>query len=606
MSEQQKTAPSDSVYTISDPAAFAQNMATVANQTAKLLSEFLSRQSEKKPAPGNDPGHIASAFIDLSAKMIANPAKMLHAQMELWQTYAGIWEHWTKRMAGEPVSPLASPAATDKRFKDKDWSENAIFDVIKQTYLALSHWVNHTVHSVDGLDPHTRQKVEFYTKQILDALSPSNFILTNPEVLRTTLQSNGQNLVKGLTHMIEDIERGNGELSIRMTDMDAFKVGENIATAPGKVIYRNDIIELLQFNPTTKTVFKRPLVIFPPWINKFYILDLKPENSFIRWAVAQGFTVFVASWCNPDQRLAEKTFEDYMREGVLAALDAIEQATGEREVTAIGYCIGGTLLAATLAYMADQGDDRIKAATFFAAQADFSEAGELKVFIDEDQLKNIENIIDAEGGVMPAGKMSVTFNMLRSNDLIWSFVVNNYLLGKEPFPFDLLYWNADQTNLPKAVHLFYLRECYLNNALSHGKMILGGVNLDLSKVKTPIYLQSSKEDHIAPMRSVFKSTKLFGGPKRFIVAGSGHIAGVINPPIANKYQFWVNEASPIPHSLQEWWEGAVETKGSWWPDWQAWLAKKSGKQVPARVPGDGALEALCDAPGTYVRVRALN
>jgi polyhydroxyalkanoate synthase len=391
-----------------------------------------------------------------------------------------------------------------------------------------------------------------------------------------------------------------------MTDMDAFTVGENIATAPGKVIYRNDIIELLQFNPTTKTVFKRPLIIFPPWINKYYILDLKPENSFIRWAVAQGFTVFVASWCNPDQRLAEKTFEDYMREGVLAALDAIEQATGEREVTAIGYCIGGTLLAATLAYMADKGDDRIKAATFFAAQADFSEAGELKVFIDEDQIKNIENIIDAEGGVMPAGKMSVTFNMLRSNDLIWSFVVNNYLLGKDPFPFDLLYWNADQTNLPKAVHLFYLRECYLNNDLSHGRMSLGGTKLDLSKVKTPIYLQSSKEDHIAPMRSVFKSTKLFGGPKRFIVAGSGHIAGVINPPVANKYQFWVNDADPIPHNLQAWWDGAVETKGSWWPDWQAWLAKKSGKQVPARVPGDGALEPLCDAPGTYVRVRALN
>ncbi len=605
MSEQQKTASEESIFMIEDPTAFAKNMTLVASQSQKLLGEFLARQASGKAVGTQDQSHIATAFADLSAKMLANPARMLQAQMELWQTYADIWEHAAKRFSGESVPPLASPPPGDKRFKDKDWTENAVFDVIKQTYLTLSQWLRHTVASVDGLDEHTRQKVDFYTKQFVDAVSPSNFVLTNPEVLRTTLKSNGQNLVKGLQHMIEDFERGNGELAIRMTDMDAFKIGENIATAPGKVIYRNEIIELLQFDPATETVFKRPLVIFPPWINKYYILDLRPENSFIRWASAHGFTVFVASWCNPDQKLAEATFEDYMNKGILAALDAIEKATGEREVSAIGYCIGGTLLSATLAYMAEKNDDRIKAATFFAAQADFSEAGELQVFIDEPQLKGIEDLINAEGGVMPASKMSSTFNMLRSNDLIWSFVVNNYLLGKDPFPFDLLYWNADQTNLPKTVHLFYLRECYLKNTLSLGKMTMGDVTLDLQKVKIPVYLQSSKEDHIAPMRSVFKSTKLFSGPKRYIVAGSGHIAGVINPPVAKKYQFWTNEGDPTSMTLDEWWAGAKETPGSWWGDWLHWASALSGPQVPARMPGGGGLKVLGDAPGTYVRVRAM-
>jgi polyhydroxyalkanoate synthase len=605
MPEQDKTASTKSTYLIEDPSAFAKNMALVAAQSQHLFAEYLTKQGERKPILMQDSSHIATAFADLSTRMLANPTLILQAQMELWQSYADIWAHATKRFSGENVPDLANPPKGDKRFKDKDWTENAVFDVIKNTYLTLSQWVRHTVASVDGMDDHTRQKVDFYTKQFIDAVSPSNFVLTNPEVLRTTLASNGENLVKGLANMIEDLDRGHGELAIRMTDMNAFKIGENVATAPGKVIYRNEIIELLQFDPTTETVYKRPLVIFPPWINKYYILDLRPENSFIRWASAQGYTVFVASWCNPDQRLAEATFEDYMHKGILDALTAVEKATGEREVSAIGYCIGGTLLAATLAYMAAKGDDRIKFATFFAAQADFSEAGELQVFIDEDQIRGIEEIINAEGGVMPASRMSSTFNMLRSNDLIWSFVVNNYLLGKDPFPFDLLYWNADQTNLPKSVHLFYLRECYLKNTLALGQMNVGGVTLDLSKVKTPVYLLSSKEDHIAPFRSVFKSTKLFGGPKRFIVAGSGHIAGVINPPVARKYQFWANESDPTPLSLDKWWAGAKETPGSWWLDWDQWASAQSGPRVKARVPGDGKLKPLEDAPGSYVRVRAM-
>ncbi|HEY5338610.1 MAG TPA: alpha/beta fold hydrolase, partial [Rhizomicrobium sp.] len=398
-----------------------------------------------------------------------------------------------------------------------------------------------------------------------------------------------------------DLDAESGQLSIRQS-ADAFRIGENIATAPGKVVFRNELIELLQFDPVTKDVYKTPLLIFPPWINKFYILDLKPENSFIRWASAQGYTVFVVSWVNPDKKLAKKTFQDYMHDGIFAALDAVEAATGERKINTIGYCIGGTLLSATLAYMAATGDDRVNGATFFAAQADFTEAGDLQIFVDDEQLEAMKKTMDEAGGVLEGGKMATTFNMLRANDLIWGFVVSNYLLGKEPAPFDLLYWNSDTTRMPEATHMFYLREFYKNNALSQGKMSFDNVKLDLSKVKIPIYLQSAKDDHIAPFRSVYKSTKLFGGPIRFIIAGSGHIAGVINPPAAKKYQYWTNDK--LPPTVEAWRDGAKEHPGSWWPDWDAWLSKQSGPKVPARKPGDGKLNPLGDAPGTYVKVKA--
>jgi polyhydroxyalkanoate synthase len=384
--------------------------------------------------------------------------------------------------------------------------------------------------------------------------------------------------------------------------MDAFKLGENIGVTPGKVVYQNDLMQLIQYNPSTDKVLKRPLLIGPPWINKFYILDLKPENSFIRWAVKQGYTVFIASWVNPDSKLAQKTFEDYMREGIFAALDAVASATGINKINTIGYCIGGTLLSATLAYMAATGDDRVNSATFFAAQADFSEAGDLQIFIDDEQLESMRQTMEQAGGVLEGKKMGTTFNMLRANDLIWSFVVSNYLLGKEPAPFDLLYWKSDTTRMPEATHLFYLRQFYKNNALSQGKMSFDNVKLDLGKVKIPIYLQSAKEDHIAPFRSVYKSTKLFKGPIRYIIAGSGHIAGVINPPSAKKYQYWTNDK--LPATVEEWQAGAVEHPGSWWGDWDKWLSKLSGRKVPARKPGGGKLKTLGDAPGTYVKVKA--
>ena len=593
--------PESEAYRIGDPAVFASNMMHVGAQSQRLLGDYLRRQREKFGHEPIDPLNITGAFLELAKGMAANPAAVFEAQIALWHDYLELWERTARRLMGGKAEPMVAPSAGDKRFRDKEWQENQVFDFIKQSYLLTANWLQNTVGKVEGLDDKSRRRVSFYTRQFADAIAPSNFVLTNPEVLRVTLQSNGENLVKGLKNLLEDIERGGGDLSIRQS-ADAFHVGENIATSPGKVVFRNDLIELLQFMPTTETVHERPLVIFPPWINKYYILDLKPENSFIRWAVAQGYTVFVVSWVNPDKRLAKKSFEDYMREGIFAALDAIEMATGEKSVNAIGYCIGGTLLSAALAYMAAKGDARINAATFFAAQTDFSEAGDLQIFVDDTQLEALEQQMNAAGGVLEGGKMATTFNMLRANDLIWSFVVNNYLLGKDPIPFDLLYWNSDTTRMPEATHLFYLREFYKNNAMARGQMVLDGVNLDLGKVRIPVYLQSAKDDHIAPYRSIYKTTRLMKGPIRFIIAGSGHIAGVINPPSAHKYQYWTNDK--LPATIEAWQDGATEHPGSWWPDWDAWLSKLSGRKVAARKPGDGKLKVLGEAPGTYVKVKA--
>ncbi len=597
-------------YAIGDPGTFTRNMVEVGIQSQRLLTDFLRRQASKAGSGEPlDPLNLSGPFTELLRCMIADPSAMMEAQFQLWREYMSLWERTARKMMGGQVEETVAPAPNDKRFRDKDWQENQIFDFIKQSYLLTANWMQETVAKADKkLDPMAKKRIEFYTKQFADAIAPTNFVLTNPEVLRTTLQSNGENLIKGLNNLLEDLDRGGGQLSIRQS-ADTFKIGENIATAPGKVVFRNDLIELLQFDPVTEQVYKTPLLIFPPWINKFYILDLKPENSFIRWASAQGYTVFVVSWVNPDKKLAKKTFEDYMREGIFAALDAVEAATGEKKINCIGYCIGGTLLSAALAYMASERDVRVNSATFFAAQADFSEAGDLQIFVDDEQIEALKQQMDQAGGVLEGGKMATTFNMLRANDLIWGFVVSNYLLGKEPAPFDLLYWNSDTTRMPEATHLFYLREFYKNNCLSQGTLVLGGKKLDLSKVKIPIYLQSAKDDHIAPFRSVYKSTKLFGGPVRFIIAGSGHIAGVINPPSAKKYQYWTNDtfgpgAKPYPEKVEDWQLDAKETPGSWWPDWDAWLSKLSGAKVPARKPGDGKLKALGDAPGTYVKVKA--
>ncbi|HZQ01701.1 MAG TPA: class I poly(R)-hydroxyalkanoic acid synthase [Reyranella sp.] len=577
----------------------------IAARSQKLLEEFGERYRSEGPQP-IDPLRLTQTFMDFTAKMLADPNKLAQAQMELWNQYIRLWQTTAQRMLGQKVEPVAEPAKGDRRFSDPAWKDEVVFDYIKQSYLLTARWLQHTVKEVEGVDDKTAQKVDFYTRQFIDAMSPSNFAMTNPQVVKATMESKGENLVKGLQNLLTDLERGKGKLAIRQTDMNAFKVGENVATSPGKVVYQNKLMQLIQYAPRTEQVYATPLLIVPPWINKFYILDLKPQNSFIKWATERGYTVFVISWVNPDAELTKLVFEDYMKLGPLAALDAIEKATGEKKVSAIGYCIGGTLMATTLAYMAARGDDRIAACTFFTAQVDFTEPGELGVFIDEDQLAGIEEIMSKKG-YLEGTEMATTFNMLRANDLIWSFVVNNYLLGKDPFPFDLLYWNADATRMPAAMHIYYLRNMYQRNLLAKPEgLVIDNVPIDLRKISIPVYLQAGKDDHIAPAKSVYKATQLFSGPVRFMLAGSGHIAGVVNPPAAKKYQHWLNETAKNPPTLADWQAGATEFPGSWWYDWDKWLSAKSGDKVPARVPGQGGLPAIEDAPGSYVKVRLID
>ncbi|MCA0250396.1 MAG: class I poly(R)-hydroxyalkanoic acid synthase [Proteobacteria bacterium] len=575
----------------------------IATRSQKLLQDFSERYKADGPQPA-DPLQLTQTFMDFTAKMLADPNRLVQAQMELWQQYMNLWQVTAQRMMGQPAAPVAEPAKGDKRFNDPAWKDEVVFDYLKQSYLLTARWLQGTVKEVEGVDDKTAKKVVFYTRQFIDAMSPSNFAMTNPQVVKATVESKGENLLKGLQNMLTDLERGKGKLAIRQTDMDAFKVGGNVATSPGKVVYQNELMQLIQYAPSTAEVHQVPLLIVPPWINKFYILDLKPENSFIKWATEQGYTVFVISWVNPDERLAGFVFEDYMKKGPLAALDAIEKATGQHKVSAIGYCIGGTLMATTLAYMAARDDDRIAACTFFTAQVDFTEPGELGVFIDEDQLAGIEQMMGKKG-YLEGAEMATTFNMLRANDLIWSFVVNNYLMGKDPFPFDLLYWNADATRMPAAMHSYYLRNMYQKNLLSQpGGLVVDNVPIDLRKITVPVYLQAGKEDHIAPAKSVYKATQIFKGPVRFMLAGSGHIAGVVNPPRNKKYQHWLNETATNPPTLAEWQAGAKEFPGSWWHDWDKWLSALSGPKVAARVPGEGGLPAIEDAPGSYVKVRS--
>jgi polyhydroxyalkanoate synthase subunit PhaC len=597
MAEPQK--PEPPVFKLPDPAVITRSMADVAERSQRIVGEWLKRQAQEKKSP--DPLNIGSAFLEMTARLMANPATLMQAQIGFWQDYLTLWQNTARRMMGMESTSVIDAPAGDRRFKDDAWRENEVFDFIKQSYLLSARYVQDVVKHVDGLDPKTAQKVDFYSRQFVDAMSPSNFLFTNPEVLRKTAESGGENLLKGLNNLLTDLERGKGQLRIKMTDTDAFKFGENIAVTPGKVVYQNDLMQLIQYAPSTEKVLKRPLLIGPPWINKFYILDLRPRNSFVRWAVSQGHTVFVISWVNPDEHLAEKSFEDYMTEGYLAALDAIERATGEREVNAIGYCLGGTLLASTLAWMAAKGDDRIKSATFFVTMMDFREAGELGVFIDEEQLKALEDKMN-QRGYLEGSEMATTFNMLRANDLIWSFVVNNYLLGNEPFPFDLLYWNSDSTRMPAAMHSFYLRKMYQENLLSQpGGITLNGEKIDLGRVKTPSYFLSTREDHIAPWKSTYRGTQLLGGDKRFVLAASGHIAGVVNPPDSGKYNHWIS--TDLPPDAESWFQGATEMSGSWWPDWQRWVTSLDKAQVKARQPGDGKLKPIEDAPGSYVAVR---
>ena len=585
-----------------DLEALTTNTAALMEGLGRATAASLKPLEEGK-APGQPPEELsdmAKTFGAVMENLTADPEKLVMAQTALTRDFVNLWAGTLKKLGGEAVEPIATPDPSDRRFKDPEWNSNPVFDFIKQAYLITTRWAEDIVHKTNGVDDHTRHKAEFYLRQLSSALAPSNFVVTNPELIRETVKQNGDNLVRGMKMLAEDIEAGNGRLKLRQSDDSKFKVGENMATTPGKVVFRNDLFELIQYTPTTESVFKRPLLIVPPWINKFYILDLNPEKSFIRWAVSQGLTVFVISWVNPDERLAEKSFGSYMKEGVMTALDQVEKACGEREVTAIGYCVGGTLLSVTMAYMAAHNDHRIASATLFTTQVDFTYAGDLKVFADEDQIKQIEDRMYARG-YLEGSSMANAFNMLRPNDLIWPYVVNVYLKGQAPFPFDLLYWNSDSTRMPAANHSFYLRNCYLENRLSKGEMEVEGIKLDLSKIKAPIYNLAAREDHIAPAKSVFLGSRFFGGPVDYVLAGSGHIAGVVNPAEKPKYQYWTG--GKAVGTLDDWISKAEEHPGSWWPHWIKWIETQAPEKVSARKPG-GKLKTLDDAPGTYVRMKA--
>jgi polyhydroxyalkanoate synthase subunit PhaC len=584
--------------------AFAMNIAKAMETSGQALAAYLKPRDngDAKDKPPNEIGEVIKTFSTVAEYWLSDQNRASDLQTRMGKAYLDLWGSAARRMAGEETKPAIEPSPRDKRFKDPEWRSNQFFDFVLQLYLLTTQWAQELVKNAEGVDPHTRKKAEFYVQQITNAIAPSNFVFTNPEVLRETLASNGGNLVRGMKMLAEDIEAGHGTLRIRQSDPSNLVVGVNMATTPGKVIYQNELMQLIQYTPTTETVLRTPLLIVPPWINKFYILDLKPEKSYIKWCVDQGITVFVISWVNPDKELGKKTFDDYMKGGPLTAMDVIEKVTGEMKVHTAGYCVGGTLLASTLAWLAEKRRQRVTSATFFAAQVDFTHAGDLLVFVDEDQISALERDMQASG-VLDGGKMAMAFNMLRSNDLIWSYVISNYLKGQPPSSFDLLHWNSDATRMPAANHSFYLRSCYLENRLSTGSMVLDNTLLDLSKVKVPVYNLATREDHIAPAESVLYGSQFFGGPVKYVLSGSGHIAGVVNPPAGGKYQYWTND-NIKDIKLADWIKGATEHKGSWWPDWLQWLDGLDAERVPARAVGSEAMPPIEDAPGSYVRVRA--
>ena len=581
----------------------AEELTDIAERSQRLIADFTENADKLNTGETQQEFMlIGQTFMQYAMKLAENPIQMIEAQADLWAQYSSLWQNTLQRITGNEAAPVATPDAGDRRFKDAEWSNNIIFDYIKQSYLLTSRWLVDQTGHAEGLEPHLAKKVDFFTRQFVDAISPTNFVATNPTVLKETLETRGENLLKGLQNILSDMERGHGQLRISQTDMEAFSVGENIAVTPGQVVFQNELMQLIHYEPTTETQFETPLLIVPPWINKFYILDLRPENSFIKWATDQGHSVYVISWINPTEELRHKDFTSYMMDGPLAALEAIKTDIGIQKVNAIGYCLGGTLLSATLAYAAKKNMDSFASATFFTTLVDFEKAGELSVFVDEDQIQAIERKM-RDKGFLDGAEMASTFNSLRSNDLIWSFVVSNYLMGKEPFPFDLLFWNSDSTRLPEAMHSFYLRNMYQKNLMREpGGISMGNVPINLGDIDVPTYFLATKEDHIAPWPGVYQGMKRFGGQSKFVLAASGHIAGVINPPTAEKYSYWTNEQKL--DEQEDWLESSVEKPGSWWNDWQSWILSNTGQKVPARIPGKGKLSSIEAAPGSYVKVRS--
>lgn len=599
MTKTEKPDPAGSAPVMPDFVQLGHILMEASQRAQPLIQDFIEKYNPEKSQLNADPLQIGEAYAEFMGNIIAHPQSFVDMQVQFWNDWTNLWSESTKKFMGQDGKTLYQPEQSDKRFKSPLWEQSAYFDFVKQSYLLTSDWLEKVVRNTEGLDPETRAKIDFYTKQFINAISPTNFVLTNPEVLEETINTRGDNLIKGLQNLIEDMERGNGQLNISTTDYQAFKLGENIATTPGKVVYQNDLMQLIQYEPSTEKVSKRPLLIIPPWINKYYILDLKPENSLVKWLVSHGHTVFIISWVNPDHHLALKQFEDYMQEGILDALDQIEIITGEKDTNVMGYCLGGTLLAITLAWLHERHQaHRVASATFLTTLIDFEFAGDMKIFMDEHQLKLMDKDM-AEKGFLPAEALKKTFSLLRANDMIWSFVVNNYLMGREPFPFDLLYWNDDSTNMPAAMHSFYLRRFYRDNALiKDGEIEMRGTPINIRKIETPCYFLSTKEDHIAPWNATYAATQMIKGENCFVLAASGHVAGVINPPDKKKYCYWT--ARKTPPSPTEWLSSAQQHEGSWWPHHDEWIKNFSNGETEARHIKD----FLEDAPGSYVRMKA--
>jgi polyhydroxyalkanoate synthase len=580
----------------------SERIADLVERSQKVWAESLDRTDDLS-AVNPDPLNTLPAMSRLAQVYLDQPQKLMEATLEYWTQQADLWTRIVKRGLGEEDSgPAVAPKKGDKRFKDKMWDQNPFFDYLKQSYLLTGDWLRKRLADAKDLSSQDRRKLEFITRCYIEALAPTNYAATNPEVLKATLDEKGENLLRGLDNLLRDLEHGRGRLIIQQTDMDAFRVGENMATTPGKVVFQNEVMQLVQYAPTTAEVYARPVLIVPPWINKFYILDLNEKKSLIRWLAGQGHAVFVVSWINPGPDQRDETWASYMHKGPLTAIGKTLKETGADKVNLVGYCIGGTMTGTALAYMTATGDDRVASATFFTTQLDFSDAGDLGTFVDDEVIEMIESKV-AERGYLAAENMAAAFNSLRSTDLIWGFVINNYLLGRENFPFDLLYWNSDSTNMPGMVHVFYLDQFYNRNTLATGQLAIDGVALDLKQVKVPAYHVATIDDHIAPAPSAFRAAKLLGSrSQRFVLAGSGHIAGVVNPPELGKYQYWTKTGLKGT-DLDEWRRGTTEAPGSWWPDWDTWLAKQSkGRKVPARAPGT-VLGQIEDAPGSYVKKR---
>jgi polyhydroxyalkanoate synthase len=591
--------PTDKPFDMHELAAI---MAEVNEKCRAVVEKFVEKQQFSKGIDEANANSIRESFQELATKLMDDPSQLFNQQQSYWNDYWSLVRTNMLQFWGQPSEPAIEPEKGDRRFGNDAWDSNPMFSFIKQNYLLTSKAIRDTVQNIQGLDDKARQKVEFYTNQYLDAISPTNFVATNPEVLQLTLETRGQNLINGLSNLLDDLDKGPCQLQITMTDMNAFEVGKNVAVTPGKVVYQNDLIQLIQYGPSTPKVFKNPLLFVPPWINKYYILDLTEKNSMAKWMVDQGYTVFMISWANPDEALKDKDFEHYMLDGTVGALNAIEKITGQRGTNAIGYCMGGTLLTCTAAYLAarDEGD-RLASITLMASLLDFTDPGDLGVFIDEEQINAFENKMAGQG-YLDGCAMSNSFSMLRANDLVWAYVVKNYLKGAAPVPFDILFWNSDATNMPARMHSFYLRNMYLHNRLREpGGITLDSVPIDLSQITTPAYFISTREDHIALWQSTYKGTQLLGGPVRFVLGGSGHVAGIVNPPAKNKYGHWTN--GELADTAEEWLNQAEKRDVSWWLDWLDWNRPHAGDQIPARPVGEGANEAQEDAPGCYVTNR---